>query len=94
MMALATLFSIQLMSCLQLLTPNNLLGKVISCVMCISMCATPIGQAFYGIIFQKFSNIPQAVFLGALSIGVIIGIYTIKLFRNLEEIMHTNYSEI
>ena len=94
MMMLATLFSIQLMSCLQMLTPNKLLGKVISCVMCISMCATPVGQAFYGMIFQKFSNIPQTVFLGALSIGVIIGICTIKLFRNLEETMHTNYSEI
>lgn len=94
MMMLATLFSIQLISCLQMLTPNKLLGKVISCVMCISMCATPIGQAFYGIIFQKFSNIPQIVFLSSLSIGVIIGICTIKLFRNLEEIMHTNYSEI
>ncbi|MGG7152114.1 MFS transporter [Clostridium neonatale] len=94
MMMLATLFSIQLMSCLQMLTPNKLLGKVISCVMCISMCATPVGQAFYGMIFQKFSNIPQTVFFGALSIGVIIGICTIKLFRNLEETMHTNYSEI
>ena len=94
MMMLATLFSIQLMSCLQVLTPNKLLGKVISCVMCISMCATPIGQAFYGIIFQKFSDTPQIVFLGALTIGVIIGICTIKLFRKLEEIMNTNYSEI
>ncbi len=90
MMMLATLFSIQLMSCLQILTPNKLLGKVISCVMCISMCATPIGQAFYGMVFQKFSNVPQTVFLG----GVIIGICTIKLFRNLEEIMHINHSEI
>lgn len=94
MMMLATLFSIQLMSCLQILTPNKLLGKVISCVMCISMCATPIGQAFYGMVFQKFSNVPQTVFLGALIIGVIIGICTIKLFRNLEEIMHINHSEI
>lgn len=94
MMMLATLFSIQLMSCLQILTPNELLGKVISCVMCISMCATPIGQAVYGVIFQKLSNMPQTVFLGAIIIGVIIGLYTIKLFKNLEEIMHTNYSEI
>lgn len=94
MMMLATLFSIQLMSCLQILTPNKLLGKVISCVMCISMCATPIGQALYGMVFQKFSNVPQTVFLGALIIGVIIGICTIKLFRNLEEIMHINHSEI
>lgn len=93
-MMLATIFSIQLMSCLQILTPNKLLGKVISCVMCISMCATPIGQAFYGMIFQKFSNIPQTIFLFSLSIGVIIGICTIKLFRNLEAVMHTNYSEI
>lgn len=33
MMMLASFFSIQLMSCLQILTPNELLGKVISCAM-------------------------------------------------------------
>lgn len=46
MMMLASFFSIQLMSCLQILTPNELLGKVISCAMCIVMCATPLVKQY------------------------------------------------
>lgn len=52
MMFLATLFSIQIMSFLQMIVPGNLIGKVISCAMCIGMCATPIGQAIYGSLFE------------------------------------------
>ncbi len=48
MMFLATVFSIQIMLYLQMIILGNLIGKVISCVMCIGMCATPIGQAIYG----------------------------------------------
>ena len=71
MMMLASFFSIQLMSCLQILTPNELLGKVISCAMCIVMCATPLGQAIYGIAFQHFSKIPQIIFLIAMILSLI-----------------------
>ena len=52
MMFLATLFSIQIMSFLQMIVPGNLIGKVISCAMCIGMCATPVGQAIYGSLFE------------------------------------------
>lgn len=52
MMFLATLFSIQIMSYLQMIVPNNLIGKVIACAMCIGMCATPVGQAIYGGLFE------------------------------------------
>lgn len=52
MMFLATLFSIQIMSYLQIIVPDNLIGKVISCAMCIGMCATPVGQAIYGSLFE------------------------------------------
>ncbi|WP_294375103.1 MFS transporter [uncultured Clostridium sp.] len=94
MMALASIFSIQLMSCLQLLTPNELLGKVISCVMCIVMCATPIGQALYGIAFQYFSNIPQVVFLTAMICALIIGFSTIKTFKKVDNLTKTIQSGI
>lgn len=72
MMMLASFFSIQLISCLQILTPNELLGKVISCAMCIVMCATPLGQAIYGIAFQHFSKIPQIIFLIAMIFTIFI----------------------
>ena len=67
MMVFATFISIQLMSQLQILTPTYLLGKIISCTMCISMCASPIGQAIYGVLFQRFSDNPEYIFTGARS---------------------------
>ena len=40
------------MSYLQMIVPVDLIGKVISCAMCIGMCATPVGQAIYGSLFE------------------------------------------
>ena len=89
MMMLASFFSIQLMSCLQILTPNELLGKVISCAMCIVMCATPLGQAIYGIAFQYFSKKPQIIFLIAMIFTIIIGFGTTRIFRDVDKLTKT-----
>lgn len=89
MMMLASFLSIQLMSCLQILTPNELLGKVISCAMCIVMCATPLGQAIYGIAFQHFSKIPQIIFLIAMIFTIIIGLGTTRIFRDVDKLTKT-----
>lgn len=89
MMMLASFFSIQLMSCLQILTPNELLGKVISCAMCIVMCATPLGQAIYGIAFQHFSKIPQIIFLISMIFTIIIGLGTTRIFRDVDKLTKT-----
>ncbi len=89
MMMLASFFSIQLMSCLQILTPNELLGKVISCAMCIVMCATPVGQAIYGMAFQYFSKNPQIIFLIAMIFTIIIGLGTTRIFRDVDKLTKT-----
>ena len=94
MMVLASFFSIQLMSCLQILTPNELLGKVISCVMCIVMCATPIGQAFYGIAFQYFSNIPHIIFIVSMICALIIGLSTSSIFKKVDNLIKTIQTRI
>lgn len=86
-MVLASFFSVQLLSCLQIITPNNILGKVISCVMCIVMCASPLGQALYGIAFQRFANFPQFIFTFSMILSVIIGILTVKTFKNFYKLL-------
>ncbi|MEG0249542.1 MAG: MFS transporter [Peptostreptococcus sp.] len=53
---LSTLFQIQLMSYIQILTPKNLIGKVMSCVICVCMCTAPIGQFIYGFVFDYINN--------------------------------------
>jgi len=53
LMVISSLFQIQVMSYVQILSASNQIGKVISCVICICMCANPIGTFLYGIIFEK-----------------------------------------
>ena len=67
-----TIFQIQMMTCLQILTPEDLVGKVISCFMCIVMCTMPLGQAVYGFAFE---HIGQGAFLLFYAAGfIMIGI--------------------
>ena len=85
MMMLSAFFSILMMGCLQILTPPDIMGKVISCVMCICMCATPIGQAIYGILFEKFADKMQWLFIGSFSLMTAIALLSIGIFRRLDQ---------
>lgn len=87
LIALSTLFQIQVMTQLQLLTPENLTGKVIACFICVVMCANPIGQFIYGIVFENikgFEYIPFYV-AGILMIG--ISIVTRRVFYEVDRII-------
>jgi len=80
----ACIFSIFALSMIQQRTPSHLTGKVMAYVTTISMCAQPLGQMVYGILFDEFSN---AVFLVLLPTGIlvcIIGVLAINFFKNLE----------
>ena len=86
MMFLATLFSIQIMSCLQIMVPVNLIGKVISCAMCIGMCASPIGQAIYGGLFEVLKEKVFVLFFAAAALTVMLALAMKKAFGKLEEV--------
>lgn len=66
MMVFSTMFSIQIMAHAQRVTPSNLLGKVMSLVGCLVMCAHPLGQAVYGLLFETLAHSLHLIFLGAL----------------------------
>ncbi|MCI7792496.1 MAG: MFS transporter [Lachnospiraceae bacterium] len=82
---LATLFSIQIMSYLQIIVPIDLIGKVISCAMCIVMCASPIGQAIYGGLFEVLNENVFVVFYAAAVLSVMVALALKKAFQRLEE---------
>lgn len=86
MMLLATLFSIQIMSYLQMIVPENIIGKVISCAMCIGMCATPIGQAIYGGLFEVLKESVFVLFFVAAVLNVILALAMKNAFGRLEEL--------
>ena len=52
----ASLFSTYAISLIQERTPEKLMGKIMSYVFTISMCAQPAGQIIYGALFDRFSD--------------------------------------
>ncbi|MDD6232592.1 MAG: MFS transporter [Frisingicoccus sp.] len=85
MMSLATLFSIQIMSYLQMIVSSDLIGKVISCAMCIGMCATPVGQAIYGGLFEILKGKVFGVFFIVTVLIVLLAFAMKKPFAGLAE---------
>lgn len=79
-MAAATLFSVQMLAFVQAETPSALVGKVISCVMTLSMCAQPIGNALYGGLFEGLSGLVWLLPLGAAVASFLVAICSRKVF--------------
>ena len=51
-----SVFSTYAISVIQQRTPEHLMGKVMSCVFTLSLCAQPVGQIVYGALFDHFSD--------------------------------------
>lgn len=83
MMLLAALFSVQIMSYLQIIVPKEQTGKIVSCATCTGMCASPIGQAIYGVLFEYAITKSYLVVLITVGIGVIIAITSKGIFRRM-----------
>lgn len=84
LLTLHTLFQIQMLTYLQILTPKNLIGKVISCFMCVVMCTSPLGQFIYGFIFEHIGNNTYLPFYGAALIMIGISFFTRGVFYGIE----------
>jgi MFS family permease len=84
LLTLHTLFQIQMMTYLQLLTPSNLIGKVVSCFMCIVMCTSPLGQFIYGFVFEHIGSRTYLPFYSAALIMIAISIFTRRIFYGID----------
>jgi len=87
LLTLHTLFQIQMMSCLQRLTPNDLIGKVASVFMCVVMCTNPIGQVIYGFVFENIGKYNYIPFYAAGGLMILITILTRKIFYGIDEMI-------
>lgn len=63
------IFSTYAITLIQQRTPKQLMGKVMSCVFTLSMCAQPVGQVVYGALFDCFSD---SVYWVLIPTGVLI----------------------
>lgn len=76
-------FSIFALSYIQQRTPNHLLGKVMAYISTITVCAQPLGQMLYGLLFDGLSH---AVYLVLIPTGVVvcaIGLLSTGFFKRL-----------
>lgn len=80
-MVFSTVFTIQTMSFVQAETPTNLIGKVIAVIFTVSMCAQPIGNALYGILFESFKGYEFAIILFAGITSTVIAIFARNIFK-------------
>lgn len=84
-MTASTLFTIQMCSAVQQQTPQHLIGKIMAFIMAVSNCASPLGQALYGILFDVFSDSPASILFASALIAAIVSLYSKKIFYKLEK---------
>lgn len=84
LMVCSTIFSVQIMAFVQTETPQRLIGKVIAVILTVSMCAQPLGNALYGILFELCSGFEFSVILFAGFISLVIAILSKKIFEKLD----------
>ena len=76
-------FSTYAVSVVQERTPEHLMGKVMSYVFSLAMCAQPLGQIVYGTLFDQFSNRTYWVLIPSGLIICAIGIVSKGFFQKL-----------
>lgn len=81
-MVFSTIFVVQMMSFIQRETPQNLIGKVIAVILTISMCAQPLGNALYGVLFEICKGFEYTVVLFSGTVSLLIAISTRNIFKS------------
>ena len=82
-MLLATVFSVQVMAFVQAETPPALVGKVISLVMAVNMCAHPLGDGFYGFLFEAFYGLEFVVILFSGTATFLVAFFTRRVYHHM-----------
>lgn len=73
-------FSIFALSFIQARTPQTMLGKVMAYTSTLSMCAQPLGQIVYGLLFDAFAGNVPFILLGTGCVLCLIGLLSARLF--------------
>lgn len=85
MMIFSTIFSIEMISYVQKITPSTLTGKVMALLTCLVMLGSPVGQVVYGQLFESLSSSVWVIFLGALMVCAGLCVVSHYIFRGLSD---------
>ena len=78
------IFSTYAITLIQQRTPKQLMGKVMSCVFTLSMCAQPVGQVVYGALFDCFSDSVYWVLIPTGMLICLIAVASRGFFKRME----------
>ena len=82
-MLFSSIFTVLMFSFVQSETPQNLIGKVVALMFTVSMCAQPLGNILYGVLFEVCQGYEFIVvlFSGVVSMAIAAG--TKNIFREI-----------
>lgn len=86
MMIFSTILTIMLITYVQKVTPEHLLGKVMALLTCLVMCGHPIGQLVYGWVLELLQGRVYIVFAVAFLLAIVITMIGHHIFKKLEEV--------
>lgn len=78
------IFSTCAVTFIQQRTPELLMGKVMSCVFTLSMCAQPLGQMVYGALFDRFAREVYWVLLPSGALICLVAAVSRGFFKRME----------
>ncbi len=81
-MVFSTIFTVQMISFIQREIPQNLIGKVIAVVLTVSMCAQPLGNGLYGVLFEICKGCEYAVVLFSGGASLMIAMSMRNIFKS------------
>ena len=79
-----SVFSTYAISIIQARTPEKLMGKIMSLVFTLALCAQPLGQVVYGALFDRLASNPAFVLLPSGLVVCAIGALSHPFFSSME----------
>ena len=84
-MGAATVFTIQLMTFFQLITPVELLGKMMSLVMLAAIASQPLGNWLMGILLEQFADNSWIILFASAVLTIVVGLWARVYFKGIRQ---------
>ena len=83
LMGASTVFTVQMLTFIQRITPPELLGKTMALIMTATVLSQPLGQWAYGILFERLMETPWIIIFSVSFLAVIIALWARGYFRSI-----------
>ena len=80
-MGITTMFTIQILTFVQRVSPPEYIGKMVALIMSATVLSQPIGQWTYGFLFEHLGETPWIIIFPAAFVGMLIALWSRKHFK-------------